>query len=143
MSSSSNNFEIKISENRDQAKQENTLEETNKLQRPQCTVYMDGVFNLFHVGHVEAISQCARLGNRVIIGITGDTDAANYKSPPIISDANRIAVVIAMKYVDEIVCPCPLIVTEEFMSKHNIDLVVHGFANDSDAKQQEIFLRFR
>ena len=100
---------------------------------------MDGVFDLFHVGHVEAVSQCARLGNRVIIGITGDTDAADYKRPPIISEANRIAVVKAMKYVDEIVCPCPLIVTEEFMSKHNIDLVVHGFANDSDAKQQEIF----
>ena len=107
--------------------------------RPQCTVYMDGVFDLFHVGHVEAIYQCAKLGNRVIIGITGDLDAAQYKRPPIISQYNRIAVVQAMKYVDQIICPCPLIVTEEFMIEHRIDLVVHGFANDDDAKKQEIF----
>jgi hypothetical protein len=38
-----------------------------------------------------------------------------------------------------VVCPCPLVVTEEFMSKHGIDLVVHGFANDADADRQNAF----
>lgn len=37
------------------------------------------------------------------------------------------------------ICPCPLIVTEAFLKEHNIDLVVHGFANDADAKRQEEF----
>lgn len=113
--------------------------ETNLDKRPNRTVYMDGVFDLFHIGHVEAINQCARLGNRVIIGITGDSDAADYKRPPIISQDNRIAVVRALKHVDQIVCPCPLVVTEEFMNKYAIDLVVHGFFNDEDAKQQYKF----
>ncbi|KAL7470795.1 hypothetical protein ACHAXS_011052, partial [Conticribra weissflogii] len=40
---------------------------------------MDGVFDLFHIGHLHAIEQCAALGTRVIIGVTGDDDAAGYK----------------------------------------------------------------
>ena len=63
------------------------------------TVYMDGVFDLFHVGHLAAIRQCAMLGDRVIIGVTGDIDATGYKRPPIISEANRVAIVAAIKEV--------------------------------------------
>lgn len=105
----------------------------------KTTVYMDGVFDLFHVGHLEAIKRCSELGDRVIIGVTGDVDAADYKRPPVISQANRVAVVAAIQNVAYVVCPCPLIVTEEFMEQHKIDLVVHGFANDADARRQEEF----
>ena len=107
--------------------------------RPRRTVYMDGVFDLFHIGHLEAIRHCVKLGDRVIIGITGDVDAAGYKRPPIICERERIAIIAALREVDAIVCPCPLVVTEEFMDKAGIDLVVHGFANDDDAKRQEVF----
>ena len=30
---------------------------------------MDGVFDLFHIGHLNAIKQCRDLGNKVIIGV--------------------------------------------------------------------------
>lgn len=63
------------------------------------TVYMDGVFDLFHIGHLEAIKQCALLGNRVIIGVTGDADAVGYKRPPVISEKDRVAVVESLKEV--------------------------------------------
>ncbi len=107
--------------------------------RPRCTVYMDGVFDLFHIGHLEAIRHCAKLGDKVIIGITGDEDAAGYKRPPIINQDERIAIVSSLREVDFIVCPCPLVVTEQFMDELEIDLVVHGFANEDDAKRQEEF----
>eukprot|EP00615_Pteridomonas_danica_P006468 CAMPEP_0114364112 /NCGR_PEP_ID=MMETSP0101-20121206/27215_1 /TAXON_ID=38822 ORGANISM="Pteridomonas danica, Strain PT" /NCGR_SAMPLE_ID=MMETSP0101 /ASSEMBLY_ACC=CAM_ASM_000211 /LENGTH=439 /DNA_ID=CAMNT_0001511377 /DNA_START=656 /DNA_END=1972 /DNA_ORIENTATION=+ len=106
------------------------------------TVYMDGVFDLFHVGHLEAIQQCASLGDRVIIGVTGDIDATGYKRPPIISQSNRVAIIEALQVVDVVICPCPLIVTKTFMSQYNIDLVVHGFATDEDALKQEEFFRY-
>jgi cytidyltransferase-like protein len=104
-----------------------------------CTVYMDGVFDLFHVGHLEAIQQCAKLGNHVIIGVTGDEDATGYKRRPIVPQAERVAIVEALSMVDSVVCPCPLVVTKEFMEKMRIDLVVHGFANDADAERQNQF----
>lgn len=105
------------------------------------TIYMDGVFDLFHVGHLTAIQQCARLGDRVLIGVVGDKDAAGYKRPPIILAQDRVAVVAALSVVDKVICPCPLVVTEDFLLQHEIDLVVHGFANKDDAAKQAEFFR--
>ena len=99
------------------------------------------VFDLFHKGHLEAIHQCAALGDTVILGVTGDIDAEGYKRRPIVPEEERVAIVEALKEVKKVICPCPLIVTEEFMNEHGIDLVVHGFANDADAERQKEFFR--
>ncbi|KAL7570532.1 hypothetical protein ACA910_004306 [Epithemia clementina (nom. ined.)] len=107
--------------------------------RPRCTVYMDGVFDMFHLGHLKAIQQCMELGDRVILGVTGDEDAAGYKRPPIVPQEERTAIVAALQGVDQVICPCPLVVTDEFMDQHGIDLVVHGFANDEDVVKQADF----
>lgn len=112
---------------------------SNAGHRPDKTVYMDGVFDLFHVGHLEAINQCAKLGNRVILGVTGDEDATGYKRRPIVPQDKRVAIVSALRKVDRVGCPCPLVVTKDFMEAHGIDLVVHGFANDADAERQKEF----
>ena len=120
--------------------EQSRLEEDWFDPRPKSkTVYMDGVFDLFHIGHLEAIKQCAKLGDRVIIGVTGDKDAEGYKRLPIVPERERSSIIKALKVVDAVVCPCPLVVTEEFMEEYGIDLVVHGFANDADAKLQEKF----
>jgi len=125
-----------------QIQQENiSLAVAGVLARPRRTVYLDGVFDLFHIGHLKSIEQCAALGDRVIIGVTGDQDATGYKRRPIINEAERSAIVKSLDIVDDIVCPCPLLVTKEFMQKMNIDLVVHGFAdkNDRDRQIDEFF----
>jgi cytidyltransferase-like protein len=100
------------------------------------TVYMDGVFDLFHIGHLRAIEQCASLGDVVVIGVTGDADAALYKRPPILSQQQRVTVIAALRCVHRVICPCPLIVTESFIDEHGIDLVVHGFCDEADADRQ-------
>jgi choline-phosphate cytidylyltransferase len=108
-------------------------------QNAHRTIYMDGVFDLFHIGHLRAIEECAKLGRRVIIGVTGDDDATDYKRKPVMDQEERTSIVAALKMVDEVICPCPLVVTEEFMDEHKIDLVVHGFANEADAQKQTEF----
>ena len=75
----------------------------------------------------------------MIIGVTGDSDAASYKRQPIISQEQRVEIIASLQEVDVVVCPCPLVVTEEFMDEHGIDLVVHGFASDADAERQRDF----
>lgn len=110
-----------------------------KSGRPHRTVYMDGVFDLFHIGHLEAIRQCSALGDKVIIGVTGDKDAEGYKRSPIVPESERVAIIQALREVDQVICPCPLVVTERFMEDLGIDLVVHGFANDEDAERQKEF----
>ena len=123
------------------ARERSTRSNTNEY-RPRRTVYMDGVFDLFHVGHLAAIRQCAMRGDRVIIGVTGDDDATSYKRKPIIPQEERCAIVAAVAEVDQIVCPCPLIVTEAFMGENSIDLVVHGYVNDQDAELQAKFFAY-
>lgn len=107
--------------------------------RPNRTVYMDGVFDMFHIGHLNAIQQCIKLGNRVIIGVTGDNDASQYKRSPIINEKQRTDIVANIKHVDLVICPCPLVITEQFLEQYNIDLVVHGFSNDDDYQKQYPF----
>jgi cytidyltransferase-related domain len=116
--------------------------ESIKTSRPRRTIYMDGVFDLFHIGHLNAINECAKLGDKVIIGVTGQEDATSYKRAPIIPEAERVAIVSALKEVDCVVCPCPLVVTKDFMEEYGIDLVVHGFASDQDETSQYKFFEY-
>ena len=94
---------------------------------------MDGVFDLFHRGHLEAIKKVrkeAGIDGTVIIGIVSDQDANSYKRWPIISETDRVEIISNIKDVDEVIFPCPMSVTKEFIEKHQIDLVVHGFADN-------------
>jgi cytidyltransferase-like protein len=122
-----------------EAQEQGQKQDTSEQSRPNRTIYMDGVFDLFHIGHLKAIETCSQLGNQVILGVTGDEDVAGHKQPPIVPESEQVAIVLALQHVDKVVCPCPLIVTEEFMEQIKIDLVVHGFANGANAKRQEAF----
>jgi cytidyltransferase-like protein len=107
----------------------------------ETRVYMDGVFDLFHVGHVESIKQTREFGTTIIIGVVSDEDAISYKRKPIIPQEHRCKMIKQCKYVDEIIFPCPLFVTKQFLNDHNIDVVVHGFKDEEDYKKQEDFFK--
>ena len=46
----------------------------------------------------------------------------------------RIKVVEACKYVDEVIPDAPLVITEEYLKKHNINLVIHGHSEEENEK---------
>jgi len=107
-------------------------------------VYMDGVFDLFHRGHLEAIKKVkkeAGIDGIVMIGVVSDKDAKSYKRWPIISETDRVEIISNVKDVDEVIFPCPMKVTKEFIDKHQIDLVVHGFADKNDFNNQKDFFK--
>jgi glycerol-3-phosphate cytidylyltransferase-like family protein len=115
-------------------------------------IYMDGVFDLFHYGHVRAIQQCKciadaiseeKRGNgiqdipEIIIGIISDSDTESYKRLPIFTIDERTEMINAIGIVDEVISPAPLIVKEGFIKKNRIDAVVHGFSDDEDFEKQK------
>ena len=107
-------------------------------------VYIDGVFDLFHRGHLESLIKSKNVYNDpentiLIVGVVSDKDCQSYKRLPIINEEDRVELVKNIKTVDEVIFPCPLIVTMDFIKQHNIDLVVHGFSNDSDREKQKPF----
>ena len=107
-------------------------------------VYIDGVFDLFHRGHLESLIKANNVLNDIsntllVVGIVSDKDCESYKRKPIIKEEDRVEIIKSLKIVDDIIFPCPLIVTPEFLEKNNIDLVVHGFVNDNDRNKQKDF----
>src|SRR6201991_1372536 len=89
-------------------------------------VYVDMVGDLFHAGHVSLLREARRHGDWLIVGVLSDDTAAAYKRRPIMTLAERVAVIESCRYVDEVVADAPLRVTEEFLAEHGITTVVHG-----------------
>lgn len=67
-------------------------------------VYTGGTFDLFHRGHVNFLLQCRMLANggKVTVGLNTDEFAESYKRKPVCNLAERIAVVEACRYVDDV-----------------------------------------
>ena len=89
-------------------------------------VYVDMVGDLFHGGHVELLRAAREHGDTVVVGVLGDETAEAYKRRPIMTLEERVTVIAACRFVDEVVVDAPLRVTAEFLAAHDIDLVVHG-----------------
>jgi choline-phosphate cytidylyltransferase len=106
-------------------------------------IYTDGIYDLFHRGHVESFLSIKKMFPNcyLIVGVINDTDAEMYKRKPIYSEEDRYCLVENMKCVDELVKSAPLIITEEYLNKYKIDLVVHGFSNISDSVKQNDFFK--
>jgi len=102
-------------------------------------IYMDGIFDIFHRGHIESIKKCKEFGDEVIIGIISDNDAKAYKRLPIISENDRCTIIENLKDVSSIIFPAPLIIDQRFIEENNIDYVVHAFNNEKDFEKQKKF----
>ncbi len=96
--------------------------------KPVINVYIDGVYDLMHYGHMNMIVKALEHGNRLVIGVVDDGDVADYKRTPVLDQSQRKksveTFVEACKYVYKIVkCPYPHM-DEEFVKKHNIHTIV-------------------
>ncbi len=89
-------------------------------------VYVDMVGDLFHAGHVELLRAARRHGDWLVVGVLSDETAASYKRRPVMSLAERVAVIEACRYVDEVVVDAPDRLTREFLDEHGITTVVLG-----------------
>jgi len=69
------------------------------------TVFTNGCFDLLHRGHVELLKYCDTLGDKVIVGLNSDASIKRIKgsSRPINSQKDRMYMLLALKYVDEVI----------------------------------------
>ena len=88
--------------------------------------YTDMVADLFHYGHVRFLEQARALGDELVVGIHSDATVASYKRAPVMTMDERARVVEACRHVDHVIRDAPLRLTEEWLSQHRVDLVVHG-----------------
>lgn len=88
--------------------------------------YVDMVADLFHSGHVRFLQKVKEHCDEVVVGLLSDEVAFSYKREPICTLEERVEMVRACRYVDEVIPNVPLVTTLEFLREHNIDFVAHG-----------------
>jgi len=101
--------------------------------------YVSMVGDLFHVGHINLVRSVGDLGYDVVVGVHSDVEVESYKRTPVMTLSERVAAVEACKYVTEVISGAPTVIDEDFIIKHNIDMVFHGHTEEEDDLYRNMF----
>ena len=100
--------------------------------------YTTGVFDMFHIGHLNIIRKAKEQCDFLIVGVT--TDELCYlrkKKTPIIPECERVAIVEAIRYVDKVVMQNDMDKLRP-VKEHGVDAVFVG----SDWKGTEAWQQY-
>lgn len=88
--------------------------------------YTTGVFDMFHIGHLNIIKKAKEQCDYLIVGVSTDELVESYKHKrPIIPFEQRIEIVEAIKYVDQVVPQTDMDKTVAWKTL-KFDAVFHG-----------------
>ena len=88
--------------------------------------YTTGVFDLFHIGHLNILKKAKEQCEYLIVGVSTDELVESYKNKkPIIPYEERKAIVEAIKYVDKVI-PQENMNKFEAWEKEKFDVMFHG-----------------
>lgn len=114
-----------------------------QAEEAKVRVYVDIVGDLFHAGHVEFLKKAKSFGDYLIVGVLGDDTVEEYKRRPVIGLEDRVKVIEACKYVDEVVVAPPLRLTMEMVEQLQISYVVHGDDFNKDLLEDQYGVALR
>lgn len=120
-----------------------SLSELNAFYNFMKTIYVIGVFDLYHRGHLELLKRAKELGDKLVVAINGDDMVASYKRRPFFNEEDRLALVAATSYVDE-----AFVIRQydnkDIIKKYKINKIVHGddWGEESYKEQIRVTDRF-
>lgn len=91
-------------------------------------IYIDGDFDILHIGHIQALKAAKSLGDFVYVGVHDDDTVRKHKGKnfPILNLNERVFNLLALKYVDEVIIGAPYKITEDMVKSLKINVVVEG-----------------
>lgn len=88
--------------------------------------YTTGVFDMFHIGHLNILKQAKEMCDYLIVGVSTDEVVQEYKhKTPIIPFEDRLAIVEAIRYVDKAVPQTTMDKMVAYKELH-FDALFHG-----------------
>ncbi|MBE7323578.1 adenylyltransferase/cytidyltransferase family protein [Nocardioides sp. Y6] len=91
------------------------------------TVLTFGTFDVFHVGHLRILERAAALGDRLVVGVSADELNMRKKGrTPVFSEAERLAIVKALRVVDDVFVEESLEQKRDYIVEHGADVLVMG-----------------
>ncbi|KAF4121043.1 choline-phosphate cytidylyltransferase [Geosmithia morbida] len=104
-------------------------------------VYADGVFDMFHLGHMRQLEQAKNAfpNTTLVVGVTGDEETHKRKGLTVMSARERAETVRHCRWVDEVIEDCPWIVTPEFLDENRLDYVAHDDLPYGAAEGDDIY----
>lgn len=106
------------------------------------TVVATGVFDILHPGHILFLEEAKKLGDRLIVIVARDKTAEKRKYPPKIPERQRLAVVSALKAVDEAILGDHTDMYKP-IEEINPDIIALGANQHFDVKEIEDEIRKR
>eukprot|EP00475_Leptophrys_vorax_P032904 TRINITY_DN5130_c0_g1_i1.p1 TRINITY_DN5130_c0_g1~~TRINITY_DN5130_c0_g1_i1.p1 ORF type:complete len:457 (-),score=133.28 TRINITY_DN5130_c0_g1_i1:47-1387(-) len=107
------------------------LSEFANKRRPKAgdkIVYVDGVFDLFHIGHVRLLEEARKLGDFLYVGVHDDKSVNSKRGAnhPIMNLHERVLNVLSCRYVDDVVVGAPWSPNKDLLVTLGINFVVCG-----------------
>ena len=102
-------------------------------------ILVDMSLTVLHHGHIRLLKKASELGY-VIVGLCSDEEIFKAKGfKPLLSYEQRKEIALAIKYVREVI-KSEYLIDEEYLDKHNIDLLVHGDDNVNVIPQDRLVI---
>ena len=86
-----------------------------------------GTFDLLHYGHIRILQRARALGDRLVVGVS--SDALNMKKKqraPIVNEEHRVAIIAALRCVDEVFLEESLELKQQYIKDHNATVLTMG-----------------
>ncbi len=97
--------------------------------------YTTGVFDMFHIGHLNLIKKAKERCDYLIVGVSTDEIVLSYKHKrPVIPFEQRVQIVEALRYVDRVVAQTSMNKLDAWNDLH-FNVLFHG----SDWKNTDMY----
>lgn len=121
--------------------------ETESGKHQYHTGYVAGVFDLFHIGHLNILKRAKEHCDYLIVGVVSDEQASKGKSrSPYVNERERLEIVKACRYVDEaFILPVVASGTRDVYKKYHFDVQFSGsdYEHDPNWLREQAWLRER
>ena len=122
-----------------------SLKDENVVPKKYHVGYIAGVFDLFHVGHLNLFKRAKEMCDYLIVGVVSDESVMNSKKTmPYVPFEERIEMVRSCRYVDEAVAIPPYAGdTDEAYRRYQFDVQFSGsdYENDPVWLAKKVFLQ--